>query len=69
MVIVSLVDPRLLPDSSESILWCVKCCDHRENILVNPYLDLKVYFTIDPMDSVELAAKYVLDILWWPLYY
>ena len=64
MVLVSLFEPRLLPDPPDSIFWGVECLDHCDNIVVNPSLDLKVSFIIYPMESVELAIRDVLVILW-----
>ena len=66
MVIVSLFDSMILLDPPDSIFWGVKCHDHCDNIVVNTLLDLKFSFIVDPMGSIELAVRYVLDILWWP---
>ena len=64
MVLVSIVDPRLLLDPPDSLFWGVKCRYNCDNIIVNPLLDLKVFFVIDPMDSVEMSVRDVIDILW-----
>ena len=68
MVLVSLVDPRLLLGPPDILLWGMKCRDNCDNIFVNPFLGLKVSFIVDPMESVELAVRDILDILWWPQY-
>ena len=49
MVLVSLFEPRLLPDPPDSLFRDVKCRDHCDNIVVNTSLDLEVSFIIDPM--------------------
>ena len=64
MVLVSLFEPRLLPDPPDSIFWGVKCIVHCDNIIVNPSLYMKVSFIIDLTESVELAIRDVLVILW-----
>ena len=46
MVLVSLVDPSIIPDTPGSPFWVVGCCDNCDSILVNLFLDLKVSFVI-----------------------
>ena len=49
--------------SPDRLFWGMDCCDDFVNIVVNPYLYLKIFLIIDPMDCVELAVRYVLGIL------
>ena len=65
IVLVSLVDPRLLPYPPGSLFCSVKFHDHCDRIVVNLFLYLKVYSIIDPMGSVESYVRDVLDLLWW----
>ena len=46
MVFVSLVNPRLLMDPTDSLFWGEKCYDYCDDIVVNLLLDLKVSFII-----------------------
>ena len=64
MVLVSLVDPRLLLDPPDSLFWGVKCRYNCDNIIVNTLLDLKVFFVIDPMVSVEISDRHFNTIHW-----
>ena len=52
MFLVSLVDPRLLPDSPDILFYGAKCHDHCDNIFIVPSLDLKVSSVIDKIYSV-----------------
>ena len=52
MVLVRLVDSRVIMDPHGRLFWGVKFHDHCDNIVVNPFLDLKFSFTVYPMDSV-----------------
>ena len=65
MVLARLVDLELLTYPRGSIFQGVKCSDYCDNSIVNPFMDLEFSFIIDPMDSVELDVRDVLDILWW----
>ena len=64
-----LVDPSLFPDSPDGIFGGVKRCGHFENIVFNTFLDIKVSFNIDTMDSVEFSARDDFDFLWLPPFY
>ena len=64
MFLVSLVDPRLLPDPPDILFYGAKCHDHCDNIVIDPSLDLKVSSVIDKIYSVELSVIDVLDLLW-----
>ena len=33
-------------DTPDSLFWAVKCCDNCDDIVVNSFLNLKVYFII-----------------------
>ena len=46
MVFVSLVNPSLLLDPTDSLFWGEKCYDYCDDIVVNLLLDLKVSFII-----------------------
>ena len=39
---------------------CVHCCDHGDNIVVHPSLDLEVVLIIDPIQGVEALIKDIL---------
>ena len=65
----SLVEPRLPPDTTDSIFWGVTFRDFCDNIIFNPFLDLKFSFVVYTMESVEFSVRDVLDILSWPTYY
>ena len=65
MVIVSMVDPRIPLDPRYCLFFGIQWCDHCDNIVINPFLDMKVYFIVDPMKSVELFVRDVLGLLLW----
>ena len=68
MVLCSLVVHMLLPDPLHIIFRDVKFCDHCDNIVVNLFLCMKVSIPVDPMESVELAVKDILYLLWCPTF-
>ena len=63
MIIVIKIGPRLLIYPPDILFWGVKCRDSCEKCFVNSYLDLKLSFVTDPIDSVELDVRDVLDII------
>ena len=47
----------LLPDTGNSLIICVHCNDHGDNIVVHPSLDLEVVLIVYPIQGVEALIK------------
>ena len=56
----------LLPDTGNSLIMCVHCRDHGNNIVVHPLLDLEVVLIIDPIHGVEVLIEDIFVLFWWP---
>ena len=46
---VDCIHSWLHPDMGNSLIMCVHCRDHGDNIVVHPSLDLEVVLIIDPV--------------------
>ena len=55
--LVDCIHSQLLPDTGNSFVRCVHCCDHGDNIVVNPLLDLEVVLVVDPIQGVQRSSK------------
>ena len=63
---VDCINSRLLPDTGNILIWCVHCCDHCDNIVVHPLLDLEVVLIIHPIQGVEALVEDIFVFFWWP---
>ena len=63
---VDHIHSRLLPDVGNSLIMCVHCHDHGDNIVVHPSLDLEVVLTVHPIQGVEVLIKDIFVLFWWP---
>ena len=63
---VDCIHSRLLPDMGNSLIMCVHCCAHCDNVAVHPSLDLEVVLIINPIQGVEVLIEHIFLLFWWP---
>ena len=63
---VDCIHSWLLPDMGNSLIRCVHCRDHCDNIVVHPSLNLEVVLIVDPIQGVEVLVKDIFVLFWWP---
>ena len=63
---VDCIHSQLLPDTGNSLIMCVHCHNHGDNIVVHPSLDLEDVLTIDPIHGVEAHIKNIFVLFQWP---
>ena len=63
---VDCINSRLLPDTGNSLIRCGHCCDHCDNVVVHPSLDLEVVLIVDPIQGVEVLIEDIFVFFWWP---
>ena len=63
---VDCISSWLFPDTGNSLISCVHCHDHCDNVVVHPLLDLEVVLIVDPIQGVEGLVEDVFVFFWWP---
>ena len=63
---VDRIHSWLLSDMGNSLMMCVHCHDHCDNIVVHPSLDLEAVLIVDPIQGVEALIKDIFVLFWWP---
>ena len=63
---VDCINSWLLPDMGNSLISCVHCHDHGDNIVVHPSLDLEVVLVVDPIQGVEALIEDIFVFFRWP---
>ena len=63
---VDCIHSWLLPDMGNCFVRCVHCCDHGDNIVVHPSLDLEVVLVVDPIQRVEMLIEDIFVLFRWP---
>ena len=62
---VDRIHSWLFPEMGNSLIMCVHCCDHGDNIVVHPLLDLEVVLIVDPIQGVEALIEDIFVLFGW----
>ena len=63
---VDIIHSWVHVDTGNSLIMCVHCCDHCDNVVVHQSLDLEVVLIIDPIQGVEALIEDIFVLFWWP---